>query len=197
MGCMVPLKTSGDRPPLLLFHPTPGDVMGYGNLVCHLGNDQPCYGFVARGLLKDGECHMLIEDMAEYYIEELLTNQIPESYFLAGWCYGGIVALEAAQQLRARGKKVAYLGMIDTMASAIRTRKVKQRIVELKNAFLSSQVPPGHLRNDTGGWDVAAGEVDVYNIDCRHEDILKEPVVTDLAEKLVESLARHQRQSHQ
>ena len=36
-------------------------------------------------------------------------------YFLGGYCMGGTVALEVAQQIRAQGEQVALLAMFDTM----------------------------------------------------------------------------------
>src|SRR5205085_668711 len=47
---LVTLQASGNRPPFYLLHTTPGDILGYGNLVYRLGPDQPCHGFQSLGL---------------------------------------------------------------------------------------------------------------------------------------------------
>jgi thioesterase domain-containing protein len=39
-------------------------------------------------------------------------------YLIAGWCYGGIVAVEMAQQLLKQGEEVAFLGLLETVAAA-------------------------------------------------------------------------------
>jgi thioesterase domain-containing protein/acyl carrier protein len=115
-SAMVPLQKSGHRPPLFLVHTTPGDILGYGNLVHHLGSDQPCYGFQALGF-KDGALpHDSIEAMAAYYIELLRKFQAAGPYYLGGWCFGGIVAFEMAQQLRAAGQEIAGLLLMETVS---------------------------------------------------------------------------------
>ncbi|MGZ8900924.1 MAG: non-ribosomal peptide synthetase, partial [Limisphaerales bacterium] len=60
---LVPLQTSGKRPPLFLLHTTPGDILGYGNLVYRLGPDQPCYGFQSLGLKAPELTHHSMEEM--------------------------------------------------------------------------------------------------------------------------------------
>ena len=114
---LVPLNAQGDRPPIYFVHATPGDVMGYGNLVYHLGSDQPIYGFISRGLFDPDLCHKTIEEMAAYYIEHLITFDPAGPYILGGWCYGGTVVFEMARQLRELGREVALLILIECMAS--------------------------------------------------------------------------------
>ncbi|MEW6160648.1 MAG: amino acid adenylation domain-containing protein, partial [Verrucomicrobiota bacterium] len=90
-SALVPLQPAGSRPPFFLIHTTPGDVLGYGNLIYHLGTDQPCYGFQSRGLLRSELCHQRIEQMADDYVQRLREFQPEGPYYLGGWCYGGIV----------------------------------------------------------------------------------------------------------
>jgi amino acid adenylation domain-containing protein len=113
---LVPLQVSGKRAPLFLMHTTPGDILGYGNLVYRLSTDQPCYGFQSLGL-KSAECsHTSIEQMAEYYTTLLREFQPRGPYYLGGWCYGGIVAVEMARTLQAQGEEVALLALLETVA---------------------------------------------------------------------------------
>ena len=115
---LVPLQRSGTRAPLFLVHTTPGDVLGYGNFVHHLGADQPCYGFQALGF-KDGAIpHDSIEGMAAYYVDVLRKFQPEGPYNIGGWCFGGIVAFEMAQQLRAAGQKISTLLLMETVSVA-------------------------------------------------------------------------------
>jgi amino acid adenylation domain-containing protein len=115
---LVPLQTGGTRPPLFFIHTTPGDILGYGNLIYHLDRGQPCYGFQSLGFYKTELSHTRIEEMAAYYISLMRGFQKEGPYYLAGWCYGGIVALEMAQQLKAIGQEVAFLGQMETVAPA-------------------------------------------------------------------------------
>ncbi len=112
--CLVELQPRGSRPPLYLIHSNPGDVLGYVNLVNRLGADQPCFGFESLGLKAPSKAHKTVEEMAKYYIEEMISFQPEPPYYLAGWCYGGIVASEMAYQMQEMGKQVGMLVLIET-----------------------------------------------------------------------------------
>jgi amino acid adenylation domain-containing protein len=115
---LVPLQPLGNRPPLFLMHTTPGDVLGYGNLIYHLGTEQPCYGLQSVGLLRQENSHTTLPEMAAYYIRQIREFQPEGPYYLGGWCYGGSVAVEVAQQLLAAGQEVALVALIETPAPA-------------------------------------------------------------------------------
>jgi thioesterase domain-containing protein len=112
------LQIGGTRPPLFLVHTTPGDILGYGNLIYHLDPEQPCFGLQSLGLLRRELSHTRIEQMAAYYLDLLRSQEPVGPYYLAGWCYGGIVAVEMAQQLLALGQDVAFVGLLETVALA-------------------------------------------------------------------------------
>ncbi|MHC1764269.1 MAG: amino acid adenylation domain-containing protein [Verrucomicrobiia bacterium] len=113
---LVPLQAGGSRPPLFLIHTTPGDVLGYGTLMYHLGSEQPCHGFQSLGLLEPERSHQRIEEMARHYVDELRCRFPKGPDYLAGWCYGGIVAVEMAQYLLSEGEHVAFLALLETVA---------------------------------------------------------------------------------
>jgi len=79
-----------------------------------LASDQPVYALQARGL--DGQImrDQSIEEMTRNYLSEIRTLQPAGPYFLGGFCFGGLLALEAAQQLLAAGEQVGLLIMIQT-----------------------------------------------------------------------------------
>jgi thioesterase domain-containing protein len=52
--------------------------------------------------------------MAEHYLAAIRQVQPEGPYQLAGWSFGGKVALEMAQQLQKAGQSVALLAIIDT-----------------------------------------------------------------------------------
>ncbi|HUS35362.1 MAG TPA: amino acid adenylation domain-containing protein [Verrucomicrobiae bacterium] len=137
-SCLVTLQKSGVRPPLFLVHTTPGDVLGYGNLIHHLGDDQPCYGFQALGLKDGGEPHATIEAMAAHYVDLLRKFQPNGPYYLGGWCFGGIVAVEMAQQLRNAGQEVAPLLLMETISVPPGPGNVKYHAARLKCLFSMS-----------------------------------------------------------
>jgi len=111
---LVEIQSDGSKPPFFCVHGAGGNVLIYRDLARHLGPDQPFYGLQSQGL--DGEQPFLtrIEDMAALYIQELQTVQPEGPYLLGGYCMGGTVALEMAQQLRAQGQEVALLAFFET-----------------------------------------------------------------------------------
>jgi amino acid adenylation domain-containing protein len=113
---LVPLQARGSQPPLYLLHTTPGDILGYGNLVYRLGPERPCYGFQSLGLKDTSLCHTSIEEMARYYVDLLRRFQPHGPYYLGGWCYGGILALEMARLLKAQGEPIGLLALLETVA---------------------------------------------------------------------------------
>jgi thioesterase domain-containing protein len=115
---LIAIRSGGCRPPFFCVHAMGGDVFCYHNLVRYLGADQPVYGLQARGL--DGKLppHNRIEDMAAHYIKEIRTLQPQGPYLLGGTCFGGVVALEVAQQLWAEGEKVALVALLDPIPAS-------------------------------------------------------------------------------
>jgi phthiocerol/phenolphthiocerol synthesis type-I polyketide synthase E len=112
---LVAIQTSGSRPRFFCVHGAGGNVLIYRDLARRLGPDQPFYGLQALGL--DGTCPPLtrIEDMAALYVKEIRRIQPRGPYFLGGYCMGGTVAFEVAQQIQAQGERVALLALFDTM----------------------------------------------------------------------------------
>lgn len=51
--------------------------------------------------------------LAACYVDEILTVQPEGPYLLGGYCVGGFVAFETAQQLHVHGKKVALLSLVE------------------------------------------------------------------------------------
>ncbi len=112
---LVAIQPKGSRPPFFCIHAAGGNVLLYRDLSKHLGSDQPFYGLQAQGL--DGELPYLqtIEEMAARYVKDLRRFQARGPYYLGGYCMGGTVAYEMAQQLRAQGEEVALLALFDTL----------------------------------------------------------------------------------
>jgi phthiocerol/phenolphthiocerol synthesis type-I polyketide synthase E len=112
---LVAIQPTGSRPPFFCMHGAGGNILIYRDLALRLGMDQPFYGLQALGL--DGSCPPLtrIEDMAALYVKEIRRKQPRGPYFLGGYCMGGTVAFEVAQQIQAQGERVALLALFDTM----------------------------------------------------------------------------------
>lgn len=112
---LVEIQKHGSRPAFFCVHAAGGNVLTYRALSHYLGTDQPFYGLQAQGL--DGERPLLarIEDMAALYVSEIRKFRPRGPYLLGGYCMGGNVALEMAQQLKAQGEEVGLLALFDTL----------------------------------------------------------------------------------
>jgi len=111
---LVPIQPQGDKPALFLIHGAEGNVLLYNRLAQKLGKDQPLYGLQSRGLDGHEPMETEIESMAAKYLEEIKLARPKGPYYLGGYCLGGTIALEVAQQLRRAGDAVALLAMIET-----------------------------------------------------------------------------------
>ncbi len=111
---LVAIQPGGLRRPFFCVHGAGGHVLNYYSLARHLGPEQPFYGLQAQGLDGKQPFHTKVEEMAAHYIKEMLALQPEGPYFLGGYCGGGTIAFEMAQQLRARGQQVALLALFNT-----------------------------------------------------------------------------------
>ncbi len=108
-----PFTRSSDRPPLFLVHAAEGNVLLYRSLAAHLGSDQPVYGLQSSGLDRRSPIDGRFEDAAHRYLDEIRLLQPHGPYLLGGYCLGGTLALEMAQQLIASGESVALVALIE------------------------------------------------------------------------------------
>ena len=111
---LVPLQPRGAKPPLFFLHGVGGDVYCFVELAGLLGPDQPVYGIQAAGV--DGRCprHVSMEQMAAHYVREITSFQPEGPVYLAGYSLGGVIAWEVSRQLQSAGRRVAFLGLLDS-----------------------------------------------------------------------------------
>lgn len=117
---LVPVQTDGSKRPFFYLHVHwIGGAFYSFSLAQVLGSDQPLY--VINPAKFDGlQVPPTIEAMAAAYIKLMRGLQPEGPYLLGGFCAGGLLAYEVAQQLRAAGQAVDLLVFIDPMAGPIR-----------------------------------------------------------------------------
>jgi surfactin family lipopeptide synthetase A len=111
---LVAIQAGGSKPPLFCVHGAGGAVVRFYDLARYLGPDQPVYGLQARGSAGNHSPHRRVEDMAAAYLKEILSVQPQGPYFLAGYSFGGVVALDIAHQLIAQGQVPPLVVLFDT-----------------------------------------------------------------------------------
>jgi len=114
---LVQLQSQGSGDPLFLCYSIGGELLGWRDLLRHLGADRPIVAFQPRELLGQPKHYACIEDLAADCVVDLLAHQPVGPYYLAGFSFGGIVAYEVARQLVEHGREVALLAIIDTLPS--------------------------------------------------------------------------------
>ncbi|MCY8423896.1 amino acid adenylation domain-containing protein [Bacillus vallismortis] len=113
LDVLLPLRTSGDKPPLFCVHPAGGLSWCYAGLMTNVGTDYPIYGLQARGIGQREELPETLDDMAADYIEQIRTVQPKGPYHLLGWSLGGNVIQAMATQLQHQGDEISLLVMLD------------------------------------------------------------------------------------
>ena len=111
---LVPVRREGLKPPLFVIPAAHGNPLPYADFARFLGSDQPVYVLQPVGFEGHRKPSERIETIAEHFIAEIRRVQTHGPYRLAGFCVGGIVAFEIAQQLIASGEEPPLLALVET-----------------------------------------------------------------------------------
>ncbi|WP_281313837.1 non-ribosomal peptide synthetase/type I polyketide synthase [Polyangium sp. y55x31] len=114
---LVPLERGGSKPPFFWVHPLGGGVSPYAPLAKAMDPDRPIYGLQSPMLHDDAARPSSIEELAAHYVEQIRRVAPRGPYFLGGWSFGGVIAIEIARQLERRGETVARLVLLDVFGS--------------------------------------------------------------------------------
>lgn len=128
---LVTLKQGCNAQPLFCIHAAGGGVLCYLPLARGLAEKQSVYAFRGAGLDTFEEVNRLesVEETAAHYLNQLIVIQPQGPYNLLGHSLGGLIAYEMAQQLRASGETVNYLGLVDTFCPQSAYEKFQNSII--------------------------------------------------------------------
>ena len=110
------LQEKGDAPTLVLLPSAAGTPDIYRDLAAAIGPTRRIIGLLARGFHNPEACHPTVESAAAAYIVALLEEDPTVSFVLAGYGFGGTVALEMVRQLVAAGRPAPELLLIGSTA---------------------------------------------------------------------------------
>jgi thioesterase domain-containing protein len=119
-SCLVPIQPSGLQVPLFLIHAIGGEVLFYEPLAKALGPEQPVYALQSMLTNLEDIRETSIEELASIYVSEIRSKFPRGPYCIGGLSYGGVVAYEMAQQLKAQGTDPALVIMIDALVPGSR-----------------------------------------------------------------------------
>lgn len=102
----------GSRVPLFCITSRPDDLYVFRHLTKHLDSAQPV--FILNVPVREGEAFERVEQLAVRVCESVRSVRTQGPYILGGYCFGGILAYEAAQQLISGGAEVRLVALFDT-----------------------------------------------------------------------------------
>jgi len=141
---LVALQPGGSKPPFFWIHGEDSNAF----LPRYLGQDQPVYGLLEQSWDGRPARYTTVEDIAAHHIRNISAVQPHGPYFLGGYCFGGILAFEIAQQLQKQGEEVGFLAMVDPnyfVAGRAELQNVERRAVRHLRS-LSSLAPDDTIR---------------------------------------------------
>jgi len=117
---IVPLRTTGSKPPIFLFHPGAGEFLVWVPFLEYLP-DRPIYALRAKGLNKGEGVFKSLEEVLDCYHAAIKKTQPEGPYSFLGYCFGGMLAFETAKRFEAAGDKMAFVSGIDNPPDLKRT----------------------------------------------------------------------------
>jgi thioesterase domain-containing protein len=141
---LVVLQPVGSKPSFFFVHGLGGTVMRFRELARHMAPDQPFVSFQAQGMDRNLPVLDNVADMAALYLENMRKAQPEGPYYLGGYSFGGLVALEMARRLHQEREEVALLALVDTYFVGQSNSSLMSRFLSLsrdqKLAYLRKRV---------------------------------------------------------
>ena len=111
---LVQLKMGGEEPPVFIAHGLGGSALDFYQIVNRFPESRPVYGMQAKGIDGVEEPLESVEEMARYALDAVQQIQPHGPYCLIGFSLGGLMVLEMAQQLSAKGERIELLALLDS-----------------------------------------------------------------------------------
>lgn len=135
---LVVLEPRGNLQPVVCIHAVGGNVLSYRGLMNVAGPNRPILGFQSQGLDGLRAPQRSIRQMAEDYVAELLMSDYRGPYILLGGSMGGTIALEMAAILQARGEKVDWVILLDSVGPEGRVIPPEKPSIQFRERFWKS-----------------------------------------------------------
>ena len=109
---ILPVNARGALLPIFAITASVDDGYIFRHIAAHINPEQPFIVLTVPAAV-NGTCPS-VEELAAIVCRNIRAIRPRGPYLLGGYCFGGLVALEAAQQLIAAGERVDMLALIDT-----------------------------------------------------------------------------------
>ncbi|MGZ4113119.1 MAG: thioesterase domain-containing protein [Tumebacillaceae bacterium] len=131
---LVPMQVGSEGQPLFLFHPATGGVAIYMDLGKELPN-RAIYAISKQSCISDESQPASLQKMAAHYVNLIRDVQPEGPYLLGGYCLGGAIAYEMAQQLVAQGEEIQTVFLFDTFVPRQTKRSHMEKLWGVYDAF--------------------------------------------------------------
>jgi acetoacetyl-CoA synthetase len=132
---LVLLKPGTPKRPLFIVHGIGGTVIELAALGRSIGIPDAVYAIQARGLDGRDAPHAAVEDMAGHYVQLIRDIQPSGPYRLCGYSFGGLIAMEIARRLKARGQSIDALILMDAYAHPSTWPVLSRAKMQLRRTF--------------------------------------------------------------
>ncbi len=121
VSVLVPIQRLGSQPPVFCVHGAMGKVLYFRALALRLGKDRPFWALQARDLEDDEVESVTVEALAKRYLDAIVAEFPQGPYWLAGYCFGSLVALEMAHMLRERNQEVPVVVALEPPTISVKS----------------------------------------------------------------------------
>jgi len=108
----IALRGTGSRPMLYCFPGLLVSTREYMRLAAYLGADQPVTGFLCHSLNEEKHLNVSVSEVVAGYVDHIRRESAGRPCAFLGWSWGGLLAWEAARQLRDE-VDIRMIGMVD------------------------------------------------------------------------------------
>jgi len=136
---VVPLNVGGADEAIFCIHPAGGTVFCYRDLAMYFAGRRNVFGIQARGLDGRESPHQTLHEMAADYADAIAAASPSGSIHLVGWSLGGNIAYEVARQLRAVGRSVGMLALLDSGMLTVEQKVTEDDFLPLIAALFPGQ----------------------------------------------------------
>jgi polyketide synthase PksJ len=114
--CITCIQDRGAKNNLFLLHPVGGTSYCYIPMSEHVSHSYNIYAISDPDIDSNEIKYQSINELALFYADKLEEFQPTGKYHLSGLSLGGVLAVEIATILLARGKEIGFIGLIESWA---------------------------------------------------------------------------------
>ena len=139
-GSLVCLRRGSDEKPAVFFiHDGDGETMPYRNLALRLDPAHSVYGVHPKSSGYHPILHTRLDEMVDYYVQQIRSVQKTGPYLLGGLCIGGFLAFEVGRKLKSQGELVGPIALIDVAHVTTPPKSIATaRAASFRNAMRSA-----------------------------------------------------------